>query len=215
MSGAVTSLRASTSEVATHIARVAARLFAARGYDATSVREIVEAAGVTKPTLYYHFGSKQGLAEALLTRPMTEFLASLQELFDVEINAVRLLRRMVEAHVRFITAEPDRGRFLYAVCFGPQASSLQEEMHRFGEAIEARTLECAERLARAGVIDERRVESCSKVIRGIIMSSTLDQVLLCRPVDPGLAGRLVVDLLQGFARPGFPIEGTEEASEDR
>jgi AcrR family transcriptional regulator len=47
------------SETARHIARVAARLFAARGYDATPVRAIVEAAGVTKPTLYYHSAARR------------------------------------------------------------------------------------------------------------------------------------------------------------
>lgn len=35
--------------------------FATRGYDATSVREIVAAVGCTKPALYYHFGSKEDL----------------------------------------------------------------------------------------------------------------------------------------------------------
>ena len=58
--------------MARHIARTAARLFAERGYDATSVREIVEAAGVAKPTLYYYFRSKEGLAQALLTVPLNE-----------------------------------------------------------------------------------------------------------------------------------------------
>lgn len=43
----------------------AARLFAERGYDAVSVREIVEASDVKKPTLYYHFDSKEGLATEL------------------------------------------------------------------------------------------------------------------------------------------------------
>ena len=47
------------------ILRHAATLFAQRGYDAVSVREIVQAAGCTKPALYYHFGSKQGVALAL------------------------------------------------------------------------------------------------------------------------------------------------------
>ena len=42
------------------------------GFDATSVREIVEAAGVAKPTLYYYFGSKEGLAQALLTVPLVQ-----------------------------------------------------------------------------------------------------------------------------------------------
>ena len=44
----------------------ALRLFYARGYDAVGVQEIVDAAGVTKPTLYYYFGSKRGLLETLL-----------------------------------------------------------------------------------------------------------------------------------------------------
>ena len=52
-----------TSAIADRIARVAARLFAADGYDATSVRNIVEAAAVTKPTLYYYFSSKEALAK--------------------------------------------------------------------------------------------------------------------------------------------------------
>ena len=36
-------------------------LFNRKGYAATTVREIVEAAGVTKPVLYYYFGSKEGI----------------------------------------------------------------------------------------------------------------------------------------------------------
>jgi len=35
--------------------------FATRGYDATSVRDLVTAVGCTKPALYYHFGSKEDL----------------------------------------------------------------------------------------------------------------------------------------------------------
>jgi AcrR family transcriptional regulator len=195
------------SEVAAHIARVAARLFAERGYDATSVREIVEASGVTKPTLYYHFGSKQGLAEALLTRPMTRFLESLRAMVEETKEPIELLRRMFEAYINLTSDEPDRGRFLYAICFGPQNSSLQQEMHEFGEMIDAVTADCARRLAEAGVIAPERVESCSQVIRGLIMSSTLDHIMLGRPLEPGLADRLVVDLLQGFGRAGFEFEG--------
>ena len=46
-----------------HILDCALRLFAARGYDAVGVQEIVELAGLTKPTLYHYFGSKRGLLE--------------------------------------------------------------------------------------------------------------------------------------------------------
>ena len=44
----------------------ALELFCARGYDAVGVQEIAEQSGITKPTLYYYFGSKKGLLETLL-----------------------------------------------------------------------------------------------------------------------------------------------------
>lgn len=44
----------------------AKELFYAKGYDAVGVQEIVDRAGLTKPTLYYYFGSKQGLLKTLL-----------------------------------------------------------------------------------------------------------------------------------------------------
>jgi TetR/AcrR family transcriptional regulator len=41
-------------------------LFSEKGYAAASVREIVELAGVTKPALYYHFQSKEGIFLAII-----------------------------------------------------------------------------------------------------------------------------------------------------
>lgn len=43
------------------ILKSALDLFYAKGYDAVGVQEIVDKAGISKPTLYYYFGSKLGL----------------------------------------------------------------------------------------------------------------------------------------------------------
>jgi AcrR family transcriptional regulator len=43
------------------ILTAATELFGSQGYSGTSVREVVEAAGVTKPTLYYYFENKEAL----------------------------------------------------------------------------------------------------------------------------------------------------------
>jgi hypothetical protein len=48
----------------------AARLFANKGYAGAAVREIVDAAGVTKPTLYYYFKNKEELYVQLMDRAM-------------------------------------------------------------------------------------------------------------------------------------------------
>ena len=53
--------------------RAAVQVFDKKGYDAASVREIVKLAGVTKPALYYHFGSKEGLLKAILVEGAREF----------------------------------------------------------------------------------------------------------------------------------------------
>lgn len=48
------------------ILSVATEMFSQRGYSACPVAEIVAGAGVTKPVLYYYFGSKEGLFRAIL-----------------------------------------------------------------------------------------------------------------------------------------------------
>lgn len=52
------------------IYRSAARLYALHGYDGTSIREIAEAAGVTKPLVHYHFESKERLFSSLLVESL-------------------------------------------------------------------------------------------------------------------------------------------------
>ncbi|MGL5911605.1 MAG: TetR/AcrR family transcriptional regulator [Phycicoccus sp.] len=49
---------------------VAGRLFAERGYGATSVRDIAEQLGISNPSLYHHFSSKAELLEELLREPL-------------------------------------------------------------------------------------------------------------------------------------------------
>lgn len=59
MNKAIDAQQATSAE---RILSTALDLFAIKGYDATAVREICEAAGITKPTLYHFFGSKDGVS---------------------------------------------------------------------------------------------------------------------------------------------------------
>ena len=68
----------------------ALELFCARGYDAVGVQEIAEQSGITKPTLYYYFGSKQGLMETILeenSRILEEMLEKVADYYDDEVEA--------------------------------------------------------------------------------------------------------------------------------
>ncbi len=190
------------SPVARHIARVAARLFATQGYDATSVREIVEGAGVAKPTLYYYYRSKEGLARALVTLPLAELVEELRRIVTTEADAVRCLEQVMEAHFAFCREDPDRSRFVYALIFGPPGSSAAHELEPCKEDLFRWTEAAVRRVIDAGVARRDRLEACLTVCRGLIVVTTLDFLYGGRPIAENLAHLLVRDVLQGFGTGG-------------
>jgi len=87
------------------ILSAAARLYALRGYEGTSMREIAAAAGVTKPLIYYHFESKQNLFSSLLR----ESLASCRT------QGCEILRSFLRSHVAIAREKPAVYAFAYEV----------------------------------------------------------------------------------------------------
>ena len=72
----------------------ATRLFAERGYDRTSVQEIVEAAGVTKGALYHYFGSKDDLLHEIYGRVLR---LQTERLDVIAARATDVRERLAEA----------------------------------------------------------------------------------------------------------------------
>ncbi len=194
--------------VARHIARSAAKLFAERGYDATSVREIVEAAGVAKPTLYYYFRSKEGLAQALMTVPLSGLVATLRQLVTTEGNALRCVQQVLEAHYAFCREDPDRARFIYALFFGPVRSEVVADLEPFKAELLGWTEAAVRRLAEAGIVARERVDACCTALRGLIVICTLDFLFGDKGLGQDLANRQVHEILHGFGN-GQALDGLE------
>ncbi|TDQ54941.1 TetR/AcrR family transcriptional regulator [Actinorugispora endophytica] len=69
-----------TPSVPDRLLAEATRLFAERGFERTSVQELVEAAGVTKGAMYHYFTSKDDLLYAVYERVLTMQMARLAEI---------------------------------------------------------------------------------------------------------------------------------------
>src|SRR4051812_12422707 len=164
------------NSAARDIARVAAKLFATQGYEATSVRMIVEAAGVTKPTLYYYFGSKEGLAQALLTMPMTVLAERMRAILAERGDPIEGLTRIMDAHFAFFREDPDCARFFFALRFGPRGSELLAEVKRSMHTLPDLLDEAVQRLADAGLIAPDRVGACAMACRGMLVITSMDSL---------------------------------------
>jgi len=63
------------SERRAHLVVLASELFAQKGYRATTVREIADAAGILSGSLYHHFDSKESIGDEILSSFINEVLA--------------------------------------------------------------------------------------------------------------------------------------------
>jgi AcrR family transcriptional regulator len=93
--------------------RAAAELLANSEGSAVSTRQITKLAGVTAPTLYHHFGDKEGLFDAVVSAGFEEYVAGERD-FAPSGEPLEDIRRMWDNHVAFGLAQPH----LYLVMFG-------------------------------------------------------------------------------------------------
>lgn len=98
--------------------QVAYDLVSERGWDQVRVGEIAEATGVSRPTLYKEFGSKQGLGEALVLRETERFLEGIATELAAHADDARA---GIEAAVAFTFEEADRSPLLHAVLTSTRA----------------------------------------------------------------------------------------------
>lgn len=105
----------------------AIELFCEKGYHATSVREIVERAGVTKPVLYYYFKNKDSLFTTVIAETMDKLRSDLKEACSVPVDSfAERLRQIRAAFDEGVASNPQLVRFMDAVMFSGQFEELYD-----------------------------------------------------------------------------------------
>jgi TetR/AcrR family transcriptional regulator len=104
------------------ILKTAMKLFAQKGYAGCSIREICQAAGVTKPVLYYHFRCKEHLYQELMLDIFNQTRKNLLRLSNMQGSLRDRLILYVSSELRDCSQDPDHARFLFRMMFSPEGT---------------------------------------------------------------------------------------------
>lgn len=88
------------------LVRTAARLFAERGYDGTSMGDVAEAMGLQKGSLYSLTDSKQALLADAMREGAAAFHAALDAVPE-DAPAIERVRRALRGHLEVVAAQLD------------------------------------------------------------------------------------------------------------
>lgn len=164
---------------------IARRLFARKGFDATSLRDIAEEAQITKAALYYYFPNKDALYERVVIESMASLLSEVQAAVARAATPTEKVRAFLRASAESMEQRRDQwvagsNAFWQAGATGRRGLALQ---HR---------------------------DDYEKLLRACIEAGIACGEL--RPVNPAIAGRLLLSGLNQMARwhrPGGALRAHE------
>lgn len=117
----------------------AARVFAERGYHASSISEIAQSAGITKPVIYHHFASKQKLHSAVFEHYAAELLAVAAG-HGQEGSPRERFHDLVSAMFAFAHSKPYVWQLLLGDSTDPETAGLQQQLRDLGTSASAQRL---------------------------------------------------------------------------
>lgn len=173
------------------IVEVAMRLFIERGFDATSIDAVAEAAGVSKPTLYARYRDKRALFEAVLNERVREWLAPLSAAAEVQAleTEPRDVERVLNELSRTLLARAqDPGAAALTRCIVAQALQFPDLAKLAYEEGWLRGVRAVARLLKVlvaqGQVEIDDVEIAADLFLNLILGRSSKQALYGIPVDP-------------------------------
>jgi AcrR family transcriptional regulator len=176
-------------------------LFSEKGYVATSIREIIERAGVTRPVLYYYFENKEDLFRRLVETWFEELVADMDRALMDAVGCRNRLRVLMRHAFEHAAAAPAVLKLIFQVFFAPAQESSVVNKDRLWEMRFSRIVAIMrEGFASGELSSPRSPETLAMVFCGI-----MDRYLMARCHKPetdlaaSRADNLVDLFLQGAA----------------
>ena len=121
---------AAASSAETRLLESALRLFSDKGYESTSIREIIEGAGVTRPVLYYYFVNKEDLYQRLVDTSFSEIAAQFERIASREATCRERLVVFMQSAFDYVENRPASIRLILQVFFAPPKQGPKLDKNR-------------------------------------------------------------------------------------
>lgn len=146
----------------------AARVFAKKGYHATTVEEIAKELGMTKAGIYYYVNDKSDLLYQLYRRAMELLLTSQREIMGSCETADRQVQAMIQQYVRIVSGSPA----MFSVVILREHHALpvrkRKEIIELRDEYEANLRRCIEIGVEQGIFEPTDVKMAAYVILGAL-----------------------------------------------
>ncbi|HSL99945.1 MAG TPA: TetR/AcrR family transcriptional regulator [Candidatus Limnocylindria bacterium] len=195
--------RASDGAVRGRLLKSATELFTRKGYAGTTVREIVEAAGVTKPVLYYYFRSKEGIYLELMRGGFSRFDSLLEESLSVRGSAAERLTRLCTEVFSLFLDHIDVARVMYAIYYGPPQGAPFIDFDAYHRSLQDVVRGLVREGIRKGEFGKGNVDDMMWAILGAL--NVAMESRLCQPgdaVDKDGLGRVLKIIYRGISPAG-------------
>jgi AcrR family transcriptional regulator len=167
---------------------VSVQVFAHRGFHSTSMNDVAEAAGVTKPVLYQHFDSKQDLYMALLEEAGARLRNAVHKAVSEATTGKQQTEFGYKAYFRWVAEDHDA----FLLLFGSRANRDEESTI----AIRRITAEAAHAIAPliAADIEGEHQQMLAHGLVGLAEGESRHLVEKGVQFDPEVLGQQIADL---------------------
>ena len=146
----------------------AAACFVERGYGATSVDDIAERLGVSKPTLYYHVGGKQELLGASFSRALDAYSNAVEDTAVSGVTGRERLHQVVQKYVEITTTV--HGRCLHRVPDVELTPQVRDRLRAVKRKVDARIRDLLREGVRDGSLRSADIRMSTFAISGAMNS---------------------------------------------
>jgi TetR/AcrR family transcriptional regulator len=184
----------------------ATELFSRKGYSATTIREIVAAAGVTKPVLYYYFGNKEGIYLELNRGVFGKFEALLDASRKGRGNAIERLLHLSDQVFTLFMENIEVARLMYSIYYGPHQGAPSFNFDTYHFKFQDAIRQLVKKGIHQGEFQKGNAEDMVWAILGAV--NVAMEVQLSHPekaIDRKGLARILKLILRGFQQEGKRI----------